>query len=262
HTGLIDGYKVTDIEILYKESNTTSVKILEVIPVTTGLASFVEEIPRTAAGTGPQWYYNFDYKSIKPYRTLPTNQQNRVYDNVPLKALGQEISANRVIYGNFLQQHTPPTSLDYEAINADKSIDYDNYAQYPNHSLKQNRNYQAGFVLADRYGRASSVVLSSNDSIPTTQGSTLYTPYKSFEDVDNIDETTYKWLGNALRIKVNNGLNPAQQINNEVTGEPGLYKAENDTSIDQLEITNGGVGYVVGDTITLQYTPGPGIGLG
>ncbi len=261
-TGLIDGYKVTDIEILYKESNATSVKILEVIPVTSGLASFVEEIPRTAAGIGPQWYYNFDYKSIKPYRTLPTNQQNRVYDNVPLKALGQEISANRVIYGNFLQQHTPPVSLDYEAINADKSIDYNNYAQYPNHSLKQNRNYQAGFVLADRYGRASSVVLSSNDSIPTAQGSTLYTPYKSFEDVDNIDETTYKWLGNALRIKVNNGLNPAQQINNEVTGEPGLYKAENDTSIDQLEITNGGVGYVVGDTITLQYTPGPGIGLG
>ena len=261
-TGLIDGYKVTDIEILYKESNTTSVKILEVIPVTTGLASFVEEIPRTAAGIGPQWYYNFDYKSIKPYRTLPTNQQNRVYDNVPLKALGQEISANRVIYGNFLQQHTPPTSLDYEAINADKSIDYDNYAQYPNHSLKQNRSYQAGFVLADRYGRASSVVLSSNDSIPTAQGSTLYTPYKSFEDVDNIDETTYKWLGNALRIKVNNGLNPAQQINNENTGEPGLYKAENDTSIDQLEITNGGVGYVVGDTITLTYNLGPGTGLG
>ena len=260
--GLIDGYKVTDIEILYKESNATSVKILEVIPVTSGLASFVEEIPRTALNQGPQWYYNFDYKSIKPYRTLPTNQQNRVYDNVPLKALGQEISANRVIYGNFLQQHTPPVSLDYEAINADKSIDYDNYAQYPNHSLKQNRNYQAGFVLADRYGRASSVVLSSNDSIPTAQGSTLYTPYKSFEDVDNIDETTYKWLGNALRIKVNNGLNPAQQINNEVTGEPGLYKAENDTSIDQLEVTNGGVGYVVGDTITLQYTPGPGTGLG
>lgn len=261
-TNLIDGYKVTDIEILYKESNATSVKILEVIPVTSGLSSFVEEIPLTLAGAGPQWYYNFDYKSIKPYRTLPTNQQNRVYDNVPLKALGQEISANRVIYGNFLQQHTPPASLDYEALNADKSIAYDNYAQYPNHSLKQNRNYQAGFVLADRYGRASSVVLSSNDSIPTAQGSTLYTPYKSFSEVDNIDETTYKWLGNVLRIKVNNGLTPAQQVNNENTGEPGLYKAENDTSIDQIEIINGGVGYVVGDTITLTYTAGPGTGLG
>ena len=117
-------------------------------------------------------------------------------------------------------------------------------------------------MLADRYGRASSVVLSSNDSIPTAQGSTLYTPYKSFSEVDNIDETTYKWLGNVLRIKVNNGLTPAQQVNNENTGEPGLYKAENDTSIDQIEIINGGVGYVVGDTITLTYTAGPGTGLG
>ena len=258
---LIKGYKVTDIEILYKESNATSVKILEVIPVTSGLSSFVEEIPSTVAAAGPQWYYNFDYKSIKPYRTLPTNQQNRVYDNVPLKALGQEISANRIIYGNFLQQHTPPVSLDYEALNADKSVAYDNYAQYPNHSLKQNRNYQAGFVLADRYGRASSVVLSSNDNIPTAQGSTLYTPYKSFSEVDNIDETTYKWLGSVLRIKVNNGLTPAQQVNNENTGEPGLYKAENDTSIDQLEITNGGTGYAIGDKITLRYAVnGQGLG--
>ena len=258
---LIDGYKVTDIEILYKESNATTIKILEVIPVNVGLATFVEEIPSPAAPTGPQWYYNFDYKSIKPYRTLPTNQQNRVYDNVPLKALGQEVSGSRVIYGNFLQQHTPPVSLDYEAINADKSIAYDNYAQYPNHSLKQNRNYQAGFVLSDRYGRASSVVLSSNDSIPTAQGSTLYTPYKSFSDVDNIDETTYKWLGNALRIKINNGLTPSQQTNNETTGEPGLYKSNDDTSIDQLEITNGGGGYVVGDIITLRYEVGR-VGLG
>ena len=254
--GLINGYKVTDIEILYKESNTISVKILEVIPVNAGLASFVEEIPLTVAGNGIQWYYNFNYKSIKPYRTLPTNQQNRVYDNVPLKALGQEISANRLIYGNFLQQHTPPLNLDYEVINADKSVDYNNYVQYPNHSLKQNRNYQAGFVLADRYGRASSVVLSSNDNIPTAQGSTIYTPYKSFGDVDNIDETTYKWLGNVLRVKVNNGLTPAQQVNNDNTGEPGLYKAENDTSIDQFEITNGGGGYVVGDIIDLRYAVG------
>ncbi|GAG07571.1 unnamed protein product, partial [marine sediment metagenome] len=213
---LINNYKVKEIEILYKESDALSSKILEVIDINSSLSSFVEEIPN-ASGAGPQWYYNFDYKSIKPYRTLPTSEQNRVYDNVPLKALAQEITANRVVYGNYLQKHTPPANLNYEVIQSDKSVLFDNYAQYPNHSVKQNRNYQVGFVLADRYGRASSVVLSSNDSDPNLAGSTIYIPYKSWDDVGGPEadistgvtpntDRIYSWLGNVLRVKLNNGI--------------------------------------------------------
>jgi hypothetical protein len=267
---LINGHKVKDIEILYKESDALSTKILEVINVDAAIESFIEEIPNdaqltTSTPNGPQWYYNFDYKSIKPYRTLPTSEQNRVYDNVPIKALGQEISANRVIYGNFLQKHTPPVNLNYEVIQADKSLDYNNYAQYPNHSVKQNRNYQVGFVLADRYGRASSVVLSSNDDNPNLAGSTIYVPYKSWEDVGgpeaNIStgltpntDRIYSWLGNALRVKLNNGI--TQTTNNELTGEPGLYKAEKDTSCDEVLILGGGAGHAVGDILGFGYPPG------
>mgnify|MGYP003131911574 CR=1 FL=1 len=265
----IDNYKVTDLEILYKESDSLNSKILEVIPINTGLISFIEEIPKTT-GTGSQWYYNFDYKSIKPYRTLPTSEQNRVYDNVPIKCLGQEITANRVMYSNFVQKHTPPSGIDFELIQSNKSVMYDNYAQYPNHSVKQNRNYQVGFVLADRYGRASSVVLSTNDEDPTKRGSTLYVPYKDWEDVGGpqADQTTgittntnriYSWLGDVLRVKVNNGI--SQIENNELTGEPGLYKAENDTSVDQLSIDGGGVGHAVGDVLGFGYQVG-NVGLG
>ena len=210
---LINNYKVKEIEILYKESDALSTKILENIQIDNTSSTFVETIPSGIITTN-KWYYNFDYKSIKPYRTFPTSEQNRVYDNVPLKALGQEITGNRVIYGNFLQKHTPPNSLDYEVINGNKDLDYDNYAQYPNHSVKQNRNYQVGWVLSDRYGRASSVVLSSNDDNPLVNGSTIYIPYKSWTDVDDPinDVTTYKWLGNALRVKLNNGI--TQRTNN------------------------------------------------
>ena len=264
--GLINNYKVKDIEILYKESDALSTKILEVINVTGALSSFVEEIPNTVAAAGPRWYYNFDYKSIKPYRTLPTSEQNRVYDNVPLKALGQEITGNRVIYGNFLQKHTPPPTLNYEVIEDNKSLEYNNYAQYPNHSIKQNRNYQVGFVLADRYGRASSVVLSSNDDNPALAGSTIYVPYKSWPDVGGPEadpttgltpsalERTYSWLGSVLRVKVNNGI--TQLTNNELTGEPGLYKSEDDTSVDQVVLLGGGNGHAVGDILGFGYPPG------
>lgn len=254
--GLINDYKVTDIEILYKESDALSVKILENIEINNELLpSFLETIPNTGSISSSEWYYNFDYKSIKSFRTLPTSEQNRVYDNVPIKALSQEITANRVMYGNFLQKHTPPSGIDYEIINEDKSVAYDNYAQYPYHSIKQNRNYQAGFVLSDRYGRASSVVLSSNDDNPDVAGSTIYVPYKTFGELDDpqSDVTTYKWLGDVLKLKVNNGI--SQTTNNSQTGEPGLYKSWTNKKVDIVGIAVKGTNFAVGDEIGFKYDP-------
>ncbi len=261
-SNLINEYKITNIEILYKESDALSTKILESIQVDdTILPSFLQLIPQTTTTSGREWYYNFDYKSIKAFRTLPTSEQNRVYDNVPIKALAQEITANRVMYGNFLQKHTPPNGIDYEIINEDKSVNYDNYAQYPYHTVKQNRSYQAGFVLSDRYGRASSVVLSTNDSNPDVAGSTLYVPYKTFGELDDpiTDVTTYKWLGNVLRLKINNGV--TQITNNSQTGEPGLYKSWADKSVDSVTVATPGIGYIVGDLLSFNSGDGQGSGL-
>ena len=258
---LINEYKITNIEILYKESDALSTKILESIQVDdTILPSFLQLIP-SGSLSGKEWYYNFDYKSIKAFRTLPTSEQNRVYDNVPIKALAQEITANRVMYGNFLQKHTPPNGIDYEIINEDKSVAFDNYAQYPYHTVKQDRSYQAGFVLSDRYGRASSVVLSTNDSNPDVAGSTLYVPYKTFGEIDNpaTDVTTYKWLGNALRLKINNGV--TQITNNSQTGEPGLYKSWDNKSVDGVTVATLGTGYIIGQILSFNSGEGQGSGL-
>ena len=128
-------------------------------------------------------------------------------------------------------------------------------------------------MLADRYGRASSVILSSNDTDPTKNGSTIYVPYKTWNDVGgptsnavtgiSPDNTTiYKWLGNVLRVRLNNGI--TQSTPNPITGEPGLYKSQDDTSVDGLIIDGGGVGHAVGDIISTNYPSGNlayGIGL-
>ena len=248
-TSLTDDYQISEIEILYKAADQINAKILESIPVNSGIASSISSLPSTST---TEWFYTFDYKSIKPYKTLPTSQNTRVYDKVPIKALAQEIIGGRITYGNFLENHTPPASIDYEIILADKSLAYDNYAQYPNHSVKQNRNYQVGFILSDRYGRQSSVVLSKNDDTPDTAGSTIYVPYKSWDDVD-IDNglSTYEWLGDVLRVKVNNGI--TQTTINSDTGEPGLYKSYNDTEVDAFNVSTPGTGYTVGDTCTTAY---------
>jgi hypothetical protein len=252
-TALTNDYKIKSIDILYKESDGLSTKVVNTIQVADIVAGDIEPLPNTS---GTQFYYKFDYKSTKVYKTLPLSQQNRVYDKVPIKALAQEISGNRVIYGNFVSQHTPPNNLDYSVINGNKSLAYNNYAQYPNHSVKQNRNYQVGFVLADRVGRASSVVLSTNDNIPNTAGSTLYVPYKSWDDVQATALSTYKWLGNSLNLTINNSTNI--DFRSSADGQPGLYKSYLDSGADDINIDAGGTGYVAGVTYNTTYNPGAG----
>jgi hypothetical protein len=252
-TSLQGDYKVKSIDILVKESDGLATRIIKTIPVADIDPGDIEPLPNTS---GTQFYYNFDYKSTKVYKTLSSSQQNRVYDKVPIKALAQEISANRVIYGNFVSQHTPPNDLDYSVINGNKSLTYNNYTQYPNHSVKQNRNYQVGFVLSDRVGRASSVVLSLNDDIPNTAGSTLYVPYKSWDDVQSTALSTYKWLGNSLNLTINSNTNI--DFRPSADGQPGLYKSYPDSGADDINIDVAGTGYLAGVTYATTYNPAAG----
>jgi len=246
-TALTDDYKIKSIDILAKESNGLYTRVVQTIQVADIVAGDIEPLPSTSS---TQFYYNFDYKSTKVYKTLPSSQQNRVYDKVPIKALSQEISANRVIYGNYVAKYTPPNNLDYSVINENKALSYNNYIQYPNHSVKQNRNYQAGFVLADRVGRASSVILSTNDDTPNIAGSTLYVPYKSWDNIQTTALSTYKWLGNSLNLTINSNTN----INiAPVDGQPGLYKSYPDSGADIIVIDASGTGYTAGTTYATTY---------
>ena len=96
--------------------------------------------------------------------------------------------------------------------------------EYPNHSLKQNRNYQVGIVLSDRYGRQSTVVLSSTlNSVVIGAlnfvGSTIYSPYRTTNDVD-----PSIWPGDSLKVLFNSVIGPSAP--NYTTFEPGIYNGE------------------------------------
>jgi hypothetical protein len=204
-----DTYKITEIDILYKESDGRAVKVLDTV--------LTSDFPPTTSSIST---YTYDYQSRKPYKTLPERQTVRVYDKVPVRALAQEVSGNRVIYANFQSQHTPPASLNYNVgANAKSSTAFETWAEYPNHTLKQNRNYQVGFILADKFGRQSSVILSSVDdgvSVGGTffGGSTFYHPYRS--STQNLKE----WWGDALKVVINSSIT---SVKNNNTGVPGLY---------------------------------------
>ena len=291
-----NGLKVTDIDILYKESDGLAVKVIETIKIAEAIV------------LGDAWIYN--YQSIKPFKTLPSDEIIRVYDKTPVRALAQEIISNRVVYGNYQNKHTPPASLNYNVAATEKSAwnllignavasgvqpsptvvnltgatgtiivgstisgwvnepaavvtvvsivgapptqittdiatggindlevitfnppsedsNRTSVVEYPNHSLKQNRSYQVGVVLSDRYGRQSTVILSNNkdaaDAGSSTFGaSTIYSPYIGEEVEQN------EWRGESLKVLFNDTIGPA--TSNLGTGWPGLYNGDANSS--------------------------------
>ena len=208
-------YKISNIDILYKESDALAVKVVDTI-----LASSLSGNDSTT--------YTYEYQSRKPYKVLPEAQTTRVYDTVPVRAFSQETAGNRIIYGNFQDKHTSPEALNYNVAVGDKALtsEITNWVEYPNSTLKQNRNYQVGFVLADKWGRQSTVVLSTVDEGLTDGiffgGSTIYVPYNaSTSDVRN-------WFGDALKVLVNAGV--GTETKKFSSGIPGLYATPTNSS--------------------------------
>ena len=147
----------------------------------------------------------YNYKSTKPIKVLDEKEITRVSDIVPLKAKTQEAVGNRIIYGNFLQNKQTPESLNYEVNVIEKPYpfnanDKETAKQYPNHTLKQNRTYQVGIVLVDRYGRTSNVILSEDEK------ASIFSRY-----TDGGDDPR-SWFGNSIRITFLDGI-PSQKTN-------------------------------------------------
>ncbi len=205
-------YKIQELEVLFKESDGVVVKVLDAIDV--------GEIVADSRDTNN---FVYEYQSRKPYRALSEAQTVRVYDKVPVRALSQESSGNRIIYGNYFDQHTPPAALNYNCRIANKSDvgNYNNFVEYPSHTVKRNRNYQIGFVLSDKYGRTSPVILSNVDlgleeNNVFFSGSTIYNPY----DENDTDTSVWGWFGDAIQVALNT---PIASTKNLTQGTPGMY---------------------------------------
>ena len=222
---VISELKITDVDILYKESDALAVKVLQTIKLTDQVfssISFKDAIHSNADSSDvvqavTKYFLDYDYSSTKPYKTLPNNQVTRVSDKVPIKALAQEIIGNRVVYGNYLDRHTSPNSIGFSAFATNKSINFDNYTQFTNHQLKQDRTYQVGFVLSDRYGRQSDVILSSYDGDPLRAGSTVFNRYNDASIQQQ--NPVLNWLGNALNVTLYERINGSEG--------PGIYSSTN-----------------------------------
>ncbi len=219
-------FKITEIDVVYQESDSLALYVLDTISL--------EDIETNHSN---DTFYNYKYQSRKPILTLPSSEANRVYDKTPVKALSQEVSGNRIIYGNYVDKYTAPSKLNYQVTASEKiegSVGTGIDKEYPESTLKRNRNYQVGVVLMDRYGRQSDVILSSvgsntasNDLTNSFGASTFYFPYRDNNTIGDVLSD----VGNSIKLQFNDPItsvfSPLQYGNSTPTGQPGLYSSTN-----------------------------------
>ena len=145
------GPDVVAIDILYRESISSTVYILKTIdkPLLPGKTYRSENFTVDV---------QIDKRSFEG--ALPDNQLSRPFDNVPRKAKAQEITANRLMYGNYVQKYKLPNELNPES-NWEFKLQVGTYqtAEPKNGpSVKTNRLYNVGVVYLDKYGRHSGLL--------------------------------------------------------------------------------------------------------
>ena len=124
--------EVNEIEILFKEGGNQNIYALE-----------------GQERLGFKNSFTITRKQI--HSVLPNDQLLRAWDNVPKKAKAQEVTANRIVYGNYTQNYDIYNDVD---VSVSLSKRDDGYKR----TVKSNRNYQVGIVYMDEFNRHSPVL--------------------------------------------------------------------------------------------------------
>jgi len=142
---------VDEIDILYKESNNQLIYVVDTLKETDGV------VPTT---------YKLESEIIG--KVVESNQMLRPWDNVPRQALAQEVTANRLIYANYLQNYNVPHFNQPEIALVVNQAPITTVKD-PELSVKSLRTYQAGVVYIDEYNRQTPVFTSSGASKQTSK---------------------------------------------------------------------------------------------
>ncbi len=205
---------VIQVDILYKDESSPNIYTVESILSTDGWDIEGEKLWPDLLGyeaingsgtsnfvdTGVDaWRGEYEVTSELIHKTLPSNQLLRQWDNVPRFALAQEISANRLVFGNYVQNFNltkgsskeikPEINVVLKAKDAplnapegtdDTPLNGEDTTEgfvYPGKTCRSLRTYQVGVVYGDKYGRETPVLAGKSGSgsltIPVDNSSTL-----------------------------------------------------------------------------------------
>tara|TARA_Y100001973_G_scaffold12471_1_gene17313 strand:+ start:72 stop:6425 length:6354 start_codon:yes stop_codon:yes gene_type:complete len=159
-----DSVRPTDVkcvDLLWKTSDNSNVYVIKSI----------------RRGVDPEWidYTNPDNEnegyikitSEMIHKVLPNNQLIRGWDNVPKKAIAQEITGNRLIYGNYEQGYNIEDAVGLKQSMSSTTIPINQ----PTKSVKSIREYKFGMVFGDKYNRETPVIANGYSSPDESFGS-------------------------------------------------------------------------------------------
>tara|TARA_R110002073_G_scaffold230568_1_gene391655 strand:- start:869 stop:9178 length:8310 start_codon:yes stop_codon:yes gene_type:complete len=125
---------------------------------------------------------SYEVSTESVFAALPVSQSLRGWDNVPRISRTQEVTGNRLVYGNYIQgydiKHTQydtgllqpniTTSLDNRVFGEDNTA---------RQSIKSLRTYDVGVVWGDKYGRETPVITSTGGSLNVPKSKSLDSSY-------------------------------------------------------------------------------------
>ena len=173
---------VVEVEILYKTEDSNVVysvaKIKKSDSSWSAIGSYLQDNDLDGAYLTTTGYYLIDSENI--YAAIAEEQLLRPYDNVPRTAIAQEITGNRIVYGNYTQNY----DVDSVSLTASTVIREQDYSK-PYKSIKSQRSYQVGLLFGDAYGRETPIFTSENASIKAIQNLTEEVPLQISATVDS-----------------------------------------------------------------------------
>jgi hypothetical protein len=225
-------YHIEEIDIILKESDGISFKLVKTIKINEISSSDIESYTIQNRSDTDKYYrqlYKYTYKSSKPTTVLPESEVSRVFDQVPVIAKTLEAVGNRIVFGNYVENYPYPIDsngsrgMNYTVHSVTKGVVDQSgvsgtepymyglkqwmHKTYKYHTVKQRRTYQVGIVFSDIYGRQSPVILSSNKTTSelTIDPDTYTVPEvtDSFGSSSNTSaywNTTYDSYGKSLVI--------------------------------------------------------------
>ena len=149
--------RVKDVQILFRDTLDNTVHV-------------IEKLDKSWYASNENWQDNTNqtikFSNNKIFSVLPPDEVTRLFDNVPLKAKAQDIIGSRLLYGNYVQFFD---IIDSDFINITPNFTLahqeSNSTNFPLRTFKSNRDYEVGLAYLDDYGRMTTVLTSSENTV-------------------------------------------------------------------------------------------------
>tara|TARA_R110002167_G_scaffold88800_1_gene239424 strand:+ start:2177 stop:10690 length:8514 start_codon:yes stop_codon:yes gene_type:complete len=141
---------VVQIDLLYKDDSSPNIYIVDTLKPRDNIL---------VGNTDNFWNKNsYKLKTETIFAAVASNQLLRPWDNVPRKALAQELTGNRIVYGNYLQNYDLSIGAENFYPEFKSAIISSGTSDDSKRSIKALREYQLGVVFSDEYGRETPVM--------------------------------------------------------------------------------------------------------